>query len=581
MATAHKDGSTGADGTGRREFLKRAAQVSALAVAQPLLRVSRVEAAASAPRTLLKNGLIVDGSGKKGHVGDLLVEGARIAQVSATPIAADADVIDCTDKVVAPGFIDVHSHMDWILPMADQAQLKSPFTAQGCTTFVAGNCGFAPAGFRKDSTHMDRIRLADSRAFALTWHTMEGYYAHLREVGLSHNLVNLAAYGTTRTSIRGLDATPLNEDERKELLGLLEEAMDQGARGVSFGLQYEPGIFATPDEVKEVARLVKKKDKIVTVHGRAYSNLSTAYPIDMLGKPHNVLALEEMVEVARETGVRVQYSHLMFAGTTSQATYGQCLDALDKARADGVDIMIDTYPYHCGFSVINVFLSPWFLAKLPDNYHDEAALKRLEGELMLLSSALGFGFDDIQITQAYHPELDQYNGLFLAEIAEKRGISPFEALVDISEKSKGRARVLNHNYSNMAIIDALMAHPACLFMTDSVVFPEGVQNPASFGTFPLLLQYARDRKTLPLEQAVRKMTGANAERLQVRDRGFLKEGLAADITVFDWNGVKDNNTVTDTGNAPTGIEAVFMNGKQVKRDGRVDDAANAGVVVLG
>ena len=118
-------------------------------------------------------------------------------------------------------------------------------------------------------------------------------------------------------------------------------------------------------------------------------------------------------------------------------------------------------------------------------------------------------------------------------------------------------------------------------MTDSVVFPEGVQNPASFGAFALLLQYARDRKTLPLEQAVRKMTGASAERLQVRDRGFLKEGLAADITVFDWNGVKDNNTVADSDNAPTGIEAVFMNGKQVKKGGRVDDAANAGVVVLG
>jgi N-acyl-D-amino-acid deacylase len=221
------------------------------------------------------------------------------------------------------------------------------------------------------------------------------------------------------------------------------------------------------------------------------------------------------------------------------------------------------------------------LANVPANYHDEKALKRLEAELNFMSKALGFGYDDIQLTNAQHPDLNEYNGLFLAEIADKRGMKPFDVAIEIAEKSGGRARVLNHKYSNMEIIESLMKYNGCLFMTDATPAPEGVQNPAAFGSFPLLLQYARDRKLLSLEEAVRKMTGANAERVNLKDRGILKKGLAADITVFDWNGVKDNNTVTDTDNAPTGIEAVFMNGRQVKKNGKVDGSANAGKVLLG
>ena len=396
---------------------------------------------------------------------------------------------------------------------------------------------------------------------------------------MSHNLATLVGHGTTRASMRGFDPSPLDAGEMKELLALLEEAMDQGARGVSFGLQYEPGIFATKEEIKAISELVQRKGKLITVHGRAYSAISGAYELQLLGKPHNVLAIEEMADIARETGVRVEYSHLMFAGTASHRTYAQCLQALDKAVADGVDIMIDTYPYHCGFSIINVVLPPWFLADVPANYDNPAALKRLEGELMAMSGLLGFGFEDIQMTWAQHPELDEFNGLFLSEIAEKRGMSPLETLLDISKQTEGRARVLNHNYSNMEVIDALMKYPNCLFMTDAVVWPQGVQNPAAFGAFPLLLQYARDRKLLSLEEAVHKMTGASAERLDMKDRGLLKAGLAADVTVFDWSAVRDNNTVKDTDNAPAGIEAVFMNGVQVKKDGIVNDTANAGVVI--
>jgi len=532
----------------------------------------------SEPYTLLKNGLIVDGTGQKAYPGHLLINGAKIEQISRNPIEIDCETVDCSGLVIAPGFIDAHSHMDWVVPMEGAEELKSPFIAQGCTTFVTGNCGFSPGGFRRNSEFKGMIRLGADRGFDVSWDTMEGYFEYLGRAGLSHNIVHLAGHGTTQISMRGMDPSPLDESELKELLALLEEAMDQGARGVSFGLGYEPGMFFSKDDIKKVAQLVKKKEKIITVHGRVYSFMSGFYE-DRGGTPHNVLSLEEMIDVARDTGVRLQYSHLMFAGTKTHPTYAQCLEVMDRAISKGVDVMIDTYPYHCGNSIINVVLPPWFLANIPANYSDSQALARVERGLDNMSRNVGFGYEDVQLTFANHPDFSPFNGMFISEIADELGMPPSRVVVALSEKTHGLARILNHNYSNMEIIDALISHPACLFMTDSVVSAEGVQNPASFGAFPLLLQYARDRKLASLEETVRKMTGASAERLNVKDRGLLRPGLAADITVFDWENVKDNNTVTETNMAPTGIEAVFMNGRQVKKNGVVDGSANAGVVV--
>ncbi len=526
---------------------------------------------------LLKNGLIVDGTGKKGFTGDILINGPKIEAISETPISVESATFDCSGLVIAPGFIDVHSHMDWVLPLEGFDRLKTSFTAQGCTTFVTGNCGYSPGPFRKNSAYRNLIRLGADRRFEITWDSMGGYFQRLRDVGLTHNIVHLAGHGTTRTSLRGLNPAPLEKHEAAEMLVLLEEAMDQGAAGVSLGLGYEPGMFASVEEIAEIARLVRKKDKILTVHGRAYSLLSGFY--SDRDTPHNVLSLQEMISIARETQVRLQYSHLMFAGSKTHSTYRQCLDVLDRAVSEGVDVMIDTYPYHCGSSVINVLLPPWFLAGAPANYTDPRALTRVEQGLDNMSRHIGFGYADIQLTFAGHPDFNDDNGMFIDEIAGRRGVPPSRIVLGLSEKTKGRARILNHNYSNMEIIDALMYHPACLFMTDSVPSVEGVQNPASYGAFPLLLQYARERRLISLEEAVRKMTGASADRLNIKNRGVLRKGLAADITVFNWKTIKDNNTVKETDKEPDGIEAVFINGRHVKKDGKVDTLARPGTIV--
>lgn len=587
----------------RKSFIKRLMRVASLTLLYPLVRC-REEPGRKTPgtapekskgeiirrkkiavrggngsRLLLKNGLIVDGTGKKAFIGDLLIRGDRIEMITPGELVFGGKTVDCTGRVVAPGFIDAHSHMDWILPIDGYSQLKIPFTAQGVTTFVAGNCGHGVAGFRRNSQYRDMLEARTRGLFSLRWDTMAGYFNFLKRSGMTHNLVNLAGHGATRMSIRGYKPTPMSGEEMKEMLTLLEEAMDQGAYGVSFGLQYEPGIFATLDELKQVAHLVKKKDKIVTSHMKAYSSLSGTYPLKPFGRPHNLLAIEDMLTVARETGVRMQLSHLIFVGEDTWDTCEEALELIDRAIQEGIDVKFDTYAYHCGTSIINVFFPEWFLARAPEVYHDRWALLKLRAQLELIVLLLGFGYEDIQITYANHPDLNRYNGMFLKDIAKERGMSQFDNFIDFAKKSKGMARVLNHRYSNLDNVKALMRHPAALFMTDATVATKGAQNPACFGNFPRFLQYARDFRLLSLEEVVYKMTGASAERFRVQERGVLQKGYAADITVFDWERVKDNNTPKKTDQNPTGIEAVFINGKQVLSNGRVRESLEAGKVL--
>jgi N-acyl-D-amino-acid deacylase len=536
-----------------------------------------------AGRVLLKKGLIADGTGKKSFTGDVLVNGTKIEAVTTNDLIFNGRTIDCSGKIIAPGFIDMHSHNDWVFTKPEHSKFTSPFTAQGITTFVTGNCGFGIAGFEKNSPYKSFIENKIGKFLGnpnLPWNSMEDYFTVVRRQGITHNLANLAGHGTTRMSIRGFKPAPMGKDEMKKLLALLDEAMGQGCHGVSLGLQYEPGIFATDDELKQVARLVKKHDKILTVHLKAYSSLSPTYPLIPFGKAHNLLALKEMLEIARETGVRLQVSHLIFVGTDTWDTCGDALALIDKAVRDGVDVKFDTYAYHCGTSYISVVLPAWFLARVPLIYNDKSALRRLKLEFMVIKWLLGFGYEDIQITNAGKPDLDKYNGMFLEEIAKKRNMDQFDNFIDLAKRTEGKAGVLNHRYSSLDNVKDLMSHPASLFMTDAWVFPEGLQNPGAYGCFPRFLQYARDFRNISMEEAVRKMTGASAERFNVKKRGFLKEGYAADITVFDWNTVKDNNTDRKTDTAPSGIEAVFINGKQVIEKGRADGSLAAGQVIL-
>lgn len=537
---------------------------------------------------LLKNGYIVDGTGKQGWIGSLLISDGLIeemtaGEISENVISADCEVIDCCGKVIAPGFIDAHSHNDWYLPLKDAEVFTEPFIKQGITTFIGGNCGFGVGGFRKNTEYKEKIcnNPFKSSALEINWSTMNEYFTMLSQKGIPVNFANLAGHGSARTSIKGYDPSPMTKEELKELLELLGEAMDDGAKGVSIGLQYEPGIFSTMDELKEVAKIVKKRNKILTTHSKASSALSGTYPIKPLGTPHNILALKDMINLARETGVRLQYSHLIFVGEKTWKTFDETMNILDKAISDGVDIKFDTYAYTCGASIISVILPEWFMAKVPKAYGNKADLKRLQLELGIIKGLLGFGYEDIQIAYIDHPELKKFNGRFIADIACELNLSMFDTFMLFVKSSNGKARVMQYRYANQHIIERLMKHPASIFMTDAWVERGGTQNPACYGCFPKFLQIAREKEVLSLEETVYKMTKAAADRFEITDRGELKKGNAADITVFDWNSIRDNTSPTKMDAAPAGIENVFINGCWVLKNGELNERQRSGALLKG
>ncbi len=531
---------------------------------------------------LLKGGLIVDGTGTAPYPAHLLIRAGKVQRISRKPLRTTGIVIDCAGRVVAPGFIDAHSHLDWHIGIKGHDELKYPFLAQGITTVVGGNCGSSVAGLRAGSIWRAQAQssLLRNGLPQAQSDTVTEFAERLAASGASHNIALLAGHGSTRSSIRGNDPSPLHPYETKELLWLLENALSQGARGVSLGLQYEPGMFAREDELREVAQLVKRKGKILAVHLRAFSALAPGYRVRLFGEAHNLIALREMLDLARATGVKLQVSHLIFVGTRTWRTAEAAIAMIDKAIAEGVDVRFDTYPYHCGASVISVVLPSWFLARGKAAYEEPASLRRLRREIKLVERLLGFGPQDIQVTNTLDPDLAEYNGRFLHEIARVRRMGPVDMLIDIARRSGGQAKVLCHRSSNDRIVEALVRHPASLFMTDAWVERVGVQNPSAYGAFPRLLQIARERHLLPVEEAVRKMTGATADRFGLEGRGVLKEGNAADITVFDPEGVADTTSPADTSAAPVGIDYVFVNGKKIIGSGKKENPLNAGVPLV-
>ncbi len=522
---------------------------------------------------VLKNGLMVDGTGDKPSVGNLLIRAGRIHRISSKPIRTSGVVIDCSERVVAPGFIDAHSHLDWHLPLKGHEELKYPFLAQGITTVIGGNCGWAPAGLRESSRWREQVadNPMNNSTLELQWATVEELFDRLSGSGASHNLALLAGHSSSRVSIRGLDPSPLHPYETKELLRLLEIAMDQGARGVSIGLQVPPGMFARPEELKEIALLVRSKRKILAAHPRTMAAVSAG------NGTGNIAALRELLDLARQTGVRLQVSHLSFVGSRTWRSVDAALRLIDEALTDGVDVRFDTCAVHAAVVRVSAALSPWFVARGQGAFEDAAAVRTLRKEVRRTERQLGVSAADIRITDTMSQDLAEYNGKPLAEIARLRRLSPPDALIELARRSAGRARMLYQKTSNDRILAELIRHRACLFMTGASVERVGAENPAAFGGLVRVLELARTQKLLPLEEAVRRMTGATAERFDIRDRGILKEGLAADIVVLDWENIRDNSAAVEGNRTPDGIDYVFVNGKKIIGAGKKESPLNAGL----
>ena len=543
---------------------------------------------------LIKNGTIVDGTGRPAFKGDVAVKDSRIYRV-AGPGDNPGDsweamqVVDAENLTVCPGFIDIHSHSDFLLPLNEHPEMLACLLEQGITTIVGGNCGFSPAPLAEDSKHMDFVQrdfeFMSGKPLDISWKSTGSYFSFLEERGLSLNLAQLTGHGTLRKSLCGTDYSFPGRDKMRQMCQIIEESFSEGSYGLSLGLGYDPGMFVVDmKELEEIAHLVKRHDRLLTVHLRALTCASPAYKSDFQVKPHDICALEEMIELAEKTGVKIQISHLVFIGRNTWPSCDQALEMIERARSRGIDIAFDIFPYLCGNGTINSLLPLWFLKDPERNFKSSQSRQKLSAQWDIGWKILGTGPEDCQIMYGGYPELEKYNGLFIPEIARMMNCSSSEVILSIAEMSRGSAVCLFYKFSgeenNDEVLIKVMKHPLCTFETDAIITPQGKQHPAAFGAFPAVIQrYHKERKIFSLEEAIAKMTGKSAERMGIKDRGFLRAGCRADITLFDYNLIRDNTTSRNTSARPSGIKYVLVNGHEVVKEGRAIPGKKCGQVL--
>jgi N-acyl-D-amino-acid deacylase len=511
----------------------------------------------------ITGGTVIDGSGTQGGRMDVGVRDETVVGLGDLSREPASRTLNASGRVVAPGFIDMHSHSDWRLWANRRAESK---IRQGVTLEVVGNCGFSPAPASDE-------HLADLRGFALyvprgmdfRWRSMREYLVALDSEGLALNVIQLVGHGALRVSTMGFSRRAPTGTELAQMQREMADGLDAGAWGVSTGLIYAPGSYASTEEIVAVARAMRRRG---------------IYASHIRGEGATLLeAVDEAIRIGREAELPVQISHLKAAGRPNWGKVAQALARIDAAVAEGIDVQADVYPYTASSTSLRTLLPDWALeggidamvARLADREVRERIRKELAAPVTGQSLLDRVGWEHIMI--AYCPRRKDAEGQRLSEIAAVRGMDPLDAAIELIVDEVGKASMILFQLDEADLARAL-THPRVMIGSDgSSLAPygelgEGKPHPRSYGTFPRVLgEYARERRLFSLPQAVHKMTGLPARRLGLKDRGLIRVGARADLVVFDARRIADVATYTDPHRYPTGIEHVLVNGRWVIRDG--------------
>ncbi len=519
-------------------------------------------------RTLLKNARIYDGGGSDPFKGDILLEDEHIAAVSPQLSETADKIIDLEGLSISSGFFDAHSHNDWFAVKKEPLKYFEPFIRQGITSFITGNCGMSAAGFEPDTPYLDKL---GAGLFHCNDGTCTGIYPTVSSFfkAIDHNtpcnIALIVGHCTARSSVAGWESRELTPQEKERMLGLMEQGLKEGACGLSLGMMYEPGRYTSVAETREVALLAEKYDRPLTVHARALSAITMDYPL--LGRAHNLRALDELVQMSKGTHLKLQYSHAIFVGSGTFKTKDELHRILDDLREQGIDAWFDIYNETMGVSTMTVFLPTWFQELTPEERRkpmNQLRLKLVFNSLIL--KMLGFGWKDIQIAWL-GPGLEKYEGKTIWQIAKEEGRSFYDTYMKLAELSNFKGRANMGQYTTPEIIHWQSKMDNVLYMTDAWVEENGIQNPAIYDCFPKFIQDSMLGKGDTMPRTIRKMTGAVADRFSIPKRGYLRPGYFADLTVFDES---EMASATPDQERAFGIRRVFINGHEVLSDGVLD-----------
>jgi N-acyl-D-amino-acid deacylase len=541
---------------------------------------------------LLTNGTVIDGSGAPRARAEVAVKDGKIAYVGPPNEHLQANtVLDASERVIAPGFIDIHSHCDFILPLPDQAEFLKPFVSQGITTLVVGNCGYAPAPINPDTAPLMQAYTAfiKPRDLDWQWRTFGEYLDYLEQHGVYLNTVPLAAHGALRIAVMGFEARAPRDHELRELKGLLHECMESGAFGVSCGLIYAPGMFATTDELVAVARVLPAYDGVFTFHVRGSSETLEH-------------AAQEVVEVATQAGVRVQHSHLEAFGRPNWPKVEWALALHDRVVAQGIDHGFDVIPYTAANTTFLAILPPWSLEggvpRLLERLRDRATRSRIQRDVAEVipewptwrpggwphNLVEATGWENVWIMWVRGERNKHCEGRSVADLARETGKDPFDVAADLILEEEAHVTALYIGVSGDLeeewALRQIIQHPDASIETDAFSLGRGRPHPGLYGSFPRVLgRYVREQKLMTLEEAVRRMTSLSADRFRLKGRGLVRQGYWADLTVFNPDTISDRTTYLDPERPPQGIDYVLVNGHIAVDHDRVDTSTLAGRVI--
>jgi N-acyl-D-aspartate/D-glutamate deacylase len=506
---------------------------------------------------LIRGGRLIDGTGGPSREADVAVSGGRVAAVEPRSARPARRVIDARGQAVAPGFIDIHTHSDFTLPLNPRAESK---VRQGVTLEVVGNCGFSVAPALPGTAAMLREYLASSAPwlpFAET--TFADYVAAFPPTSV--NVVLQVGHNTLRLMVAGLDNRPLTADELATMERLLEDALGAGAWGLSSGLFTAPGNFADAAEIHALARVLRR-------HGAAYSS-------HVRDEAQGVVAaVREAIAVAEATGVHVQIAHLKLSGVDGWGGAARLLGEIEDARRRGLPVDCDAYPYDTASNPLRNLLPRWVMEggipAMLERLRVRDVRSRIRDEIAR-HGLTNFGripsWDVVRV--AVSPHLPEHAGRTLGDLARARGVDPIDAVADYIVADRGETRILVTSMTD-ADVHAITRTPWVTVGSDANalattgVTAQGKPHPRSYGTHARVLgPFVRDLKLLTLEQAVAKTTGVAARALGLPDRGVLQEGARADVVVFDPARIADRSTYDDPHRYAVGVSTVVVNGEVV------------------
>jgi N-acyl-D-amino-acid deacylase len=510
---------------------------------------------------LIEHGTVVDGSGGRPFSAAIGVRGGRIElHAGDTADLAAGRRIDATDRVVAPGFIDLHSHSGLAI-LADP--LHEPKVRQGVTTEVIGVDGLSYAPIA-DPANLDALVVMnaglDGRPdVALDWSTVESYLDRLDAARPSLNLALLVGNSALRIATVGWEERPVSGSQLADMRSMLREAMAHGAIGLSSGLDYPPGSYA---DTAELAALTGEAAR----HGGFY-HTHVRYPLgDRYLDP-----FREAIEIGRRGEGPVHITHF-YHRQIQPGGPGPMLELVDDARAEGLDVTFDTYPYEWASTRLLIMIPPWVQSGGPVAIRERLADRTVRDRIRREMTERGFLFagrrawDDVRLGAFRRPDLLRWEGRTLGEVIAERDEDPVDVLCDLLLSEDLRLNQVTPGPWGETLRE-FVRHPVGMIGTDST-FVGAKPSPRSYGSFPRVLgQFVREEALLSLEEAVRSMTSAAAERLGLADRGLVRDGLVADLVVFDPERVRATCTYEEPCLYPEGIEWVIVAGEPVVVDG--------------